>query len=370
DKLAGIHANTQIPKIIGAARGYEMTGDEKLNTIAGFFWQTVVDHHTYANGGNSDNEHFFAADQLSKHLTAITTETCNTYNMLKLTRHLFTWTADAKYADYYERALYNQILASQDDETGMVTYFQSTKPGLFKTYSTADNSFWCCVGTGFENHAKYAEGIYYHNNDGVFVNLFIPSELDWKQKGFKLVQHTQYPEESTTNLEVEAAPAGQLSLYIRYPSWAISGAKVTVNGKTIRISQQPGSYIVLNRKWKAGDKVAVTYPMSLRTIATNDNPDKAALAYGPVLLAGDMGTEGIKAPAPFAKDQWDFKNYNIPADLISSLNVKGKKINDWLIPVAGHPLTFTTKNVAARPVTLTPFYKIDKQRYVMYWDLN
>ncbi|MDN5286606.1 MAG: glycoside hydrolase family protein [Mucilaginibacter sp.] len=370
DKLAGVHANTQIPKIIGEARGYELTGEEQLRIIAAFFWQTVIDHHTYATGGNSDSEYFFAPDQISKHLTASTTETCNTYNMLKLTRHLFTWTADVKYADYYERALYNHILSSQEEGTGMVTYLQPTKPGLFKTYSSKENSFWCCVGTGFENHAKYAESIYYHNNDGIYINLFIPSELNWKQKGFKLVQQTLYPEENTTHLTVKEAPAGPLSLYVRYPYWATSGAAVTVNEKVIKITQKPGSYIELKRNWKTGDKVTVTYPMSLRLVATNDNPKEAAIAYGPLVLAGDMGVEGIKAPAPFAKDQLDYKDYMIPKDITNSLNVNGRRLDDCIIPVAGRPLIFGTNGIAPRPIILMPYYQIDKQRYVIYWNLN
>jgi DUF1680 family protein len=370
DKLAGFHANTQIPKIIGAARGYELTGSDTLKTIAQFFWQTVVDHHTYATGGNSDGEFFFAPDQISKHINATTTETCNTYNMLKLTRHLFTWTADEKYAEYYERALYNHILPSQDEQTGMVTYFLSSKPGLFKTYSSEYNSFWCCVGTGFENHAKYAESIYYHNDNGVYVNLFIPSELNWKEKGLKLVQETHYPEQSTITLTIKEAVAGPLSLYIRYPNWATSGASIMINGKAVKVTEKPGSYIELKRSWKVGDKVVINYPMSLHFMATNDNSKIAAIAYGPLVLAGDMGTEGMKSPAPFAKDQLDYTNYNIPGDVISSLDVKGRKLNEWLKPVAGQPLTFETRGVASRPITLMPYYEIDKQRYVLYWNLN
>ncbi len=222
DKLSGLHANTQIPKIIGEARGYELTGDKNAKTIADFFWQTVIDHHTYVTGGNSDYEHFFKPDQISKHLSRATTESCNTYNMLKLTRHLFTWTADEKYADYYERALYNHILASQEPETGMVAYFLPYEPGTFKTYSTQDSSFWCCVGTGFENHAKYGEGIYYHSDNGIYVNLFIPSELTWKEKGINLVQQTQFPDDSTIHLTIKEIKDEPVSLYIRYPSWATS----------------------------------------------------------------------------------------------------------------------------------------------------
>ncbi len=370
DKLAGFHANTQIPKIIGEARGYELTGDEKEKTIADFFWQTVVDHHTYVTGGNSDNEFFFEPDQISKHISRATTESCNTYNMLKLTRHLFTWTADVKYADYYERALYNHILASQEKETGMVTYFISYTSGTFKTYCDKDNSFWCCVGTGFENHAKYGEGIYYHNDSGIYVNLFIPSELTWKEKGVKLIQQTKYPEEATTHLTIEEIKDGGMPLYIRYPSWATSGAVVTINGENVNVSQKPGSYIVLNRNWKAGDKIDITYPMSLHLIATNDNPNMAAVLYGPMVLVGDMGTEGMQAPDPFADNQLDYKDVPVPSDIITTLNVKGRRINDWLTPVDGMPLAFKTVGAAAKEITLIPFYQIDKQRYVIYWNLQ
>jgi hypothetical protein len=370
DKLARNHANTQIPKIIGEARGYEVTGNERERNIAEFFWQTVIDHHTYVTGGNSDREFFYEPDQISKHISPATTESCNTYNMLKLTRHLFTWTADVKYADYYERALYNHILASQDPETGMVMYFLSYSPGTFKTYCTKDNSFWCCVGTGFENHAKYGEGIYYHDDKSIYVNLFIPSELTWKEKGIKLIQQTGYPEEATTHLTIQEIKEGNIPLYIRYPSWATSGATIKINGKNIKITQKPGSYIILNKIWKTGDKIDITYPMSLHLAATNDNPTMAAVVYGPIVLAGDMGTEGIQAPAPYAKDQLDFRNYAIPDNISATLNTNGKKLNDWLIPVAGKQLIFQTSGVASKEITLIPYYKIDKQRYVIYWNLK
>lgn len=370
DKLAGLHANTQIPKIIGEARGYELTDNKKAETIAEFFWQTVIDHHTYVTGGNSDYEHFFKPDQISKHLSRATTESCNTYNMLKLTRHLFSWTANVKYADYYERALYNHILASQEPHTGMVTYFLSYEPGTFKTYSTKDSSFWCCVGTGFENHAKYGEAIYYHDKKGVFVNLFIPSVLTWKEKGFKMTQETKFPDEATTHLTIEEAKDRNVSLYIRYPSWATSGATVKINGRNVMVKQGPDSYIVLNRVWKAGDRIDITYPMSLHLMATNDDPNMAAVLYGPIVLAGNMGTEGIKFPMPFAKDQLDYKNIPVPKDIITTLNIKGKKLDDCIVPVKGEPLTFKTVDVSSKEITLIPYYMIDEQRYVIYWNLK
>ncbi|WP_018615282.1 glycoside hydrolase family 127 protein [Segetibacter koreensis] len=370
DKLNKLHANTQIPKIIGEARGYELTGTEKQKDIANFFWQTVIDNHTYATGGNSDNEHFFEPGKLSQHLGVRTTESCNTYNMLKLTKHLFTWSANEQYADYYEQALYNHILATQDPQTSMVSYFMPFKPGSFKVYSTADSSFWCCVGTGFENHAKYGEGIYYHDDNGVFVNLFIPSELNWKDKKVKIRQETRYPEDATTTLTMEAPT--DVALYIRYPSWAVNGATIAINGKNVKVNQKPGSYIVLNRKWKEGDKIGITFPMSLRLVGTPDNPNKAAIAYGPIVLAGAMGKEGIEAPAPYAKDQNDLNNYPVPDNLVHQLNTGGRTVTEWLKPANNaESLTFVTSSTAnGKEISMIPYYKIHHQRYVIYWDLK
>ena len=371
DKLNKLHANTQFPKIIGEARGYELTGNEDQKTMASFFWQTVIDHHTYATGGNSDNEHFFEPGKLSKHLSVRTTESCNTYNMLKLTKHLFSWYADEKYADYYEQALYNHILGSQDPETAMVCYFMPFQPGSFKVYSTPLNSFWCCVGTGFENHAKYSEAIYFHDDKSLYINLFIPSELTWKERGIKITQTTKYPEESTTRLRITTDQAVDMPIYFRYPSWAVSGASVKINGKNIPVNQKPGSYIVLNRKWQNNDKLEVSYPMSLRLIATPDNPKKAAIAYGPLVLAGDMGMDGNNDPAPFAKGENDLNKYPIPTDISAMLNTKGDNITTWLTPVANHPLAFTTaKGISSKELLLKPYYTFSRERYIIYWDFK
>src|SRR5690606_37575182 len=228
--------------------------------IASFFWRAVIDHQTYATGGNSHKEKFIHADSISKNLTGYTQETCNTNNMLKLTRHLFTWEADPKYADFYERALYNHILGQQDPETGMVAYFLPLLPGAHKVYSTPENSFWCCVGTGFENHTKYVEGIYYHKEDHLFVNLFIPSTLTWKKNGVILTQETAFPEEDKVHFTVKNSNGRRWTLNLRYPVWA-SNVLVKVNGKSVKIKQTPSSYIVIDRVWKAGDLVEVTYPM-------------------------------------------------------------------------------------------------------------
>ncbi|OHE82810.1 MAG: hypothetical protein A2107_06300, partial [Verrucomicrobia bacterium GWF2_62_7] len=229
DKLNGLHANTQVPKITGAAREYELTGEKKLGDVAKFFWERVALHRSYCIGGHSDREHFHPIEESSKHLSPATAETCNTYNMLKLTRHVFAWEPSAQAMDFYERALFNHILASQDPKTGMPIYFASLKPGHFKSYSTPTNSFWCCTGTGMENHGKYGDTIYFHDNDSLYVNLFIASELTWKEKGLVVRQETGFPESDTTRLTLKCAKPVEFILKIRKPAWATEFA-VQVNG--------------------------------------------------------------------------------------------------------------------------------------------
>lgn len=273
DDLGTKHTNTFIPKVIAEARNYELTEDENSRKLSDFFWHTMIDHHTFAPGCSSDKEHYFDPARFSKHVSGYTGETCCTYNMLKLSRHLFCWTADATIADYYERALYNHILGQQDPQTGMVTYFLPLLSGSHKVYSTKENSFWCCVGSGFENHAKYGEAIYYHNDKGIYVNLFIPSVVNWREKGLTLRQETDFPAEETTVLTIRAQNPVETTVYLRYPSWS-KGVKVFVNGKKIAVKQKPGSYIAITRLWKDGDRITADYPMCLRVETTPDNPQK------------------------------------------------------------------------------------------------
>ncbi|MBC7794303.1 MAG: glycoside hydrolase family 127 protein, partial [Clostridia bacterium] len=289
DELPGKHANTQIPKVIGEARTYEVAGDADGRKIAENFWNLVVHNYTFANGGNSDNEHFFPAAKAAQHLAHATAETCNTYNMLKLTKHLFAWEPKAEYADFYERALYNHILASQEPRHGMFTYFVSLKPGHFKTYSTPFDSFWCCVGSGIENHTKYGEAIYFHGADDLFVNLFIPSAVTWKEKGFTLEQHTDYPLGNVSVLTVKSAPSSTLTLRVRCPGWTTAPLSFELNGQSVSVTSQPGGYAEIARVWKPGDSLRITLPMSVRTEALHSAPDRVAFLYGPLLLAGDLG---------------------------------------------------------------------------------
>ncbi len=366
------HANTFIPKVIGEARNYELHNTPRARNIARFFWKAVIDHQTYVTGGNSHKEKFIHADSISKNLTGYTQETCNTNNMLKLTRHLFTWDTNPEYADYYERALYNHILGQQDPQSGMVAYFLPLLPGAHKVYSTSENSFWCCVGTGFENHAKYNESIYYHNDQELYVNLFIPSELNWKEKGVKVVQKTRFPAEETVKFKVETASNGKWKLNLRYPYWA-SSVSVKVNGKAIKVKQTPSTYMTIDRVWKDGDLIEVNYPMNLHIAEANDDPNKVAVMYGPLVLAGVMGTEGMTGLAPFSdpteyNDYYTYE-YNVPANLKTSLKLDKKKLNDYIKPVAGEPLVFTTVKEDEN-VRLEPIHQIHRQRYVVYWDLK
>ena len=368
DPLNGLHANTQFPKIIGAAREYELTGEPRYRDIATFFWDRVVHHRSFATGGNSDNEAFFAEEEFSKHLGPSSAETCNTYNMLKLTRHIFEWSPSAEAMDYYERGLFNHILPSQDPETGMVIYYCPLRPGAWKSYATPNDSFWCCVGTGMENHTKYGDTIYFHGDRSLLVNLFIPSELTWKDQGLVVRQETRFPEEDATHLTVTAARPTRLALSVRYPSWAASGMTLTVNGEAQPVSAPRGSYVTIDREWKSGDRVDVRLPMSLRTEAMPDNPEMIAVMYGPLVLAGDLGRDGLDAIrryGPSAPPVGRVKTPVIPA-LVGDVAAITRKIT----PDAARPLQFRTTGLGQpHDVTLVPFYRIVDQRYTVYWNV-
>jgi DUF1680 family protein len=371
DILDKKHANTYIPKLIGLTRKYEIDGVEGGDAIPGFFWETVVNHHSFATGSNSDKEKFFKPDSQSEHLTGYTAESCNVYNMLKLTRHLFTHSADIKYADYYEKALYNHILGQQDPKTGMIAYFLPMMAGAHKVYSTPDSSFWCCVGSGFENQAKYGESIYYHSKKELYINLFIPSILNWKEKGLILKQETAFPENGKIMLTIDQAPSSEVDLKLRYPRWASGGAVVLLNGKKISIRQKPGSYISISHKWKKGDRIDIDYPMQLNTIPTNDAPDRMAFAYGPIVLAGEMGTAQMTGTAPYSNphlynDYYTY-NYNLPKGISTLLSLDKDQLGNAVKPIENEPMSF---RIIKENIKLRPLYDIHRERYNIYWDIN
>ncbi len=353
DPLAGKHSNTNIPKIIGSARQYELTSHKSDETIAARGWAILVNDHTYANGGNGNYEYLGAPKKLSDQLSDNTTESCCTYNMLKLTGHLFGWNPNSRLMDYYERALYNDILASQDPNTAMMLYFEPLRSGGKKEFSDSFNTFTCCVGSGMENHSKYSEDIYFEGADGsLYVNLFIPSQLNWRDKKTTITQTTSYPEISNTTLLINTQSPLSFALKIRQPWWVKETVTVRVNGKWAKPNLDTTGYLIINRTWKNNDKVEVNFPMNLYTESMPDNKDRVALLYGPVLLAGNLGDT---MPDPV---------YGTPVLLTSNRNVA-----DWASQDKVHPLVFHTQNVG-KPfdVSLSPFYQNISNHYSVYWD--
>jgi uncharacterized protein len=368
DKMKGEHVNSFIPNIIGSAREYEMTGDPTLYGIASFFWNEVTGARTFATGGTSDNEAWETDPyQLYDELGSNSHESCCTYNMLKLTRHLFSWEAAAKYADYYERALWNGILPTQNPADAMMMYYVPMKPGMFKTFMKPFDSFWCCTGTGMENHAKYGDSIYFRDGAGLYVNLFIASELNWAGKGLKVRQETRFPEEPKTTLVMTAAKPVELDLRIRIPGWIAKGGSIKVNGQKLPEYASPSSYLTIRRVWKSGDRVEIALPMELRLDRLPDRPSVAAILYGPIVLAGELGgAEGLTEDKVYGK-------YGPEGDAVPVPTFEGKNdspLAEWIKPVAGKPMTFQTVG-AGKPkdVTLVPFYRLFGQRYSVYWEL-
>ncbi len=355
DILQGKHANTQIPKLIGLARIYELTGDTTEQKTASFFWDRVVDHHSYVTGGNCDHEYFGPPDSLKNRLSDNTTETCNVYNMLKLSRHLFEWSASAEVADFYERALFNHILSSQHPKNGEVIYNLSLEMGGYKIYQEPE-SFTCCVGSGMETHSKYPANIYYHNAEELFVSQFIASEVNWKDKEVTLVQNTRFPEEQGSTFQIECKHPVKFNLKIRYPYWAQSGTSILVNGKSIKVNNKPGSFICLSRTWKNGDKIKVSFPFTLRTESMPDDSHRVALFYGPLVLAGELGQ--IEDPLAY-KPSYVPVFITTPEDFIHHIVPNGNNVNEFKSENIGRP----------REVIFKPFYKFYNKRYSIYWDL-
>ena len=374
DHLDGLHANTQVPKLVGAARIYDLTGDDYFGRAATFFWRTVTARRTFATGGNGDSEHFFAPALAARHLTQCTAETCNVYNMLKLTRALYARDPRPAYADYAERALFNQILGSVDPRRGMFTYHQSLRPGGFKIYNDPTNAFWCCTGTGMENHARYGESIYFHSaadapEPVLWVDLFIPSDVTWAAQGVSVRQTTTYPAEGTTTLTVTAAKRPtDLTLRLRVPGWVTATPTVTVNGAPLAVRPDHGA-IDVKRTWRTGDVVAYTIPMSVRTEPLEGDPSRVAFLYGPSVLAADLGTQGLDKVIFYEINHNETRYYNYPGIPTPVLVGTPDQLSAGVEPVAGEPLTFRTRGGICRPhdVTLRPFAATHFVRYMVYF---
>jgi DUF1680 family protein len=376
DTLTGLHANTQVPKFIGAAREFELTGDPFYRDAALFFWQQVVLHRSYVTGGNSISEHFRTPpDVLSSALTDLTQETCNTYNMLKLTNHLFTWHAGPQYADFYERAFLNHILATPNPAEGSPLYYLGMQPGQWKVHFVPHEGFFCCCGTGLENFSKLGEGFYFHSSDQVhgapslWVNLFFASEVNWKEKGVIIRQETRFPDEAGTRLVIQTKSPIRLSLNVRIPYWA-ENASVTINGKPYKPHEKltPSSYAKIDRTWNDGDHVEVKLPMRLHLQTIPDDSNLAAILYGPVVLAGELGTDNLDPKRIYSEDK--ILHGGFPAIAVPELTGDRNAVERWIQPILtkDKPLAFRTAGTGhPQDVTLTPFYRLFNQRYNVYW---
>jgi DUF1680 family protein len=369
DTLDGLHSNTQIPKVIGFQRLAEATGEARYAQAARYFWGTVVNRRTFATGGNGDGEHFFPPAETRQHLgSAKTMETCCTHNMLRLTRALFTAGPSVACADYHERALFNGILASQDPDSGMVTYFQATRPGYPKLYGTPERSFWCCTGTGMENFAKLGDSIYFRDaEDGaVYVNLFIASTLDWAEKRVRLRQTTGFPDEARTRLQVDAVAPTRFALRLRHPAWC-RRLTVKLNGRPLLDSAEPGRYVELDRTWVKGDTIEVELPMQLGLRPLPGASDVAAVTLGPLVLAARLGREGLRPGNDIIDSEYLYGAVLQSDAALPRLALNGRPLEDVLRPGSA-PLQYRT-GAPGREIELAPFHRIAHERYSLYWQL-
>ncbi len=366
DELKGLHTNTNIPKIIGVARRYELIGDMRDHNIASYFWQEIVNRRTYCTGGTSDDEHWTSdPGDLSKTLSKWDEECCCGYNMLKLTRHIFGWTGDPRAMDYYERTLFNSRLGTQDAD-GMKSYFLPLGTGFWKYYNTRYDSFWCCTGTGAEEYSKFGDSIYFYDDRGIYINLFIASELNWPEKGVRLHQETKFPEEEKTVLVVEAKEPTAMALNLRVPYWATNGGTIKVNGEALPIFSNPSSYLSVNRVWKNGDRVELAMPMSLHKEALPGDETRQAVMYGPLVLGGRLGSEGVTKQLMYSG--YDTTPDEHPGDA-PTIQPASKDVTSWVEPVPGQPLSFRTKGQASE-TALIPFCQIVGEKYVVYWKVQ
>jgi DUF1680 family protein len=364
DKLKGLHANTHMPQVIGAAARFDLSSDSRFKDVAEFFWETIAESRTYAAGGSGNTESWLTnANRLSLEMKASShhQECCCAYNMMKLTRQLFSWSGNSRYIDYYERNLFNHRIGMIEPETGLTSYFLSMSPGAWKTTCTEDRTFWCCTGTGLEDFAKLNDTIYYHNDNDVYVNLFVSSHLHWKDKGIHIQQTTAFPDSNHTLLVVENTPDEEWTMHLRVPSWTTTKNSLRVNGQQTRFSGQPGSYITITRSWKPGDRVEFVVPMRLKAEPLADDPTQQAFLYGPIVLAaqfprGDIDDDLKHNQGPEIQEA--------PRLSVPGLESRGLPVDRWLVPAHGEPLTFRTSG-QAQDIIFKPLNQ-SWQRFAVY----
>ena len=369
DQLEQLHANTHIPQVIAAARRYELTGDSRFRAIPEFFWETVVEARTFAPGGSGTMERWVThANHLAWEMKSSSEnqECCCAYNMMKLTRQLNSWQPQMRYVEYYERNLLNHRLGTIEPETGHTTYFLSMAPAAWKTLGTEDQTFWCCNGTALEEFAKLQNSIYFHDDDSLYVNLFIPSELNWKSRGVRLRQETHFPQEPRTSLTILTSPAQKWTIRLRVPAWTTTEARISINGRPLDIEPEPGTYVNLARAWKAGDHIELEMPMRLTREPLADDPSLQAFLYGPIVLAGQFPMGQLSFDLLHKNEEPKVKEAPLPVPVLAE---KGDKLEHWIVPVAGQPMTFRTTGTAGEEVTLKPLNQ-SWQRFAVYFQVS
>lgn len=377
NELAGLHSNMQIPKVIGFKDYADATGDTAWNGAAAYFWNLIVNDWTVSIGGNSVKEHLNPPDDFTSMIRSVQgPETCNTYNMLKLTRLLYLSDPEQKYLDYYERALYNHILSSEDIRHGGFVYFTPMRPRHYRVYSSPQQSFWCCVGTGMENHGKYGRMIYAHDQKNLYVNLFIPSVLTWKDKGITLTQHTDFPYGDSTELTLMTDGPARFNMNIRVPGWVTEGGfRIAVNGQLQDVAIGSSTYISIDRTWKSGDRVTVILPMKTEIEYLPDHSPWVSVLHGPIVLAAVSDSSGMKGMWADTSRWGHVPNGpRYPLDETPWLVLPDSNITTHILPVSGKPLTYTMPDLihpdSCRDMELKPFFEIQEARYIIYWPVK
>ncbi len=371
DILRGKHGNTLVPKLIGTLSRYMAAGEESDGRAARFFWDRVALHHSFATGGHGRNEYFGQPDVLDPMTVGRTAETCNVYNMIKMARTLFALDPQVKYAEFHERALFNHILGSMDPADGATCYMVPVGQAVTREYQDMLRDFTCCVGSGMESHALHADGIYYASDNELWVNIFAPSTADWKEAGVRLTMATEFPEGENAVLTVDPKSPKTFAVSLRRPSWAGAGFAVKVNGTAVAADAvgPAGSYVRMERQWKAGDRITIDFPMALHLELLPDNRERAAVLRGPIVLAGDLGP--IPARRPRGETAPQAQPAAAPARPTSPTLVTGESdLSRWIKPEAGKPGIFRTEGVGRdRDLELVPFYRLQRRIYTVYWDL-
>ena len=370
DELQGLHANTHVPKIIGAARMYEVTGDRRYREIAEYFLAEVLTARNYVIGNTSQDEHWKSpAGHLEGTLSWTNAECCVAYNLMKLQRHVFSWTGDARWMDAYERALFNCRLGTQNSQ-GLKQYFFPLAAGYWRAYNSPEESFWCCTGTGAEEFAKFADTIYFRRNGDIFVNQFIASTLDWKDEGLIVEQVTQFPREQGTTLKIKSTRPALRTIHVRIPGWTTTDAQVKINGRPLEAMADPGSYLALRRIWQDGDTITVSLPMELRQEPLPGDDSAAAALYGPLVLAADLGPAPTDEPFRIIHSG-DTVPKNLPAAFPSPKvpTTPDATTRQWIQVESPSELRFTVAREGAKPL-LMPMYAISDQRYSVYWQMQ